>query len=122
MRSLISIAVISVWLAAPAYAEDRWAIGGDPFSLPTNVIARAWSDPDFKARLLSDPHAALAEFGLKVDDGTEVKVVENMPGTKHVVLPMPPKNVSELSSEELENIAADHIGFPTGPQVWNDGS
>ncbi len=62
----------------------------------TKAIARAWTDADYKAKLLSDPHAALAEAGVEVPAGTTVKVVENTADTQHVVLPVAPDNAGEL--------------------------
>ena len=41
------------------------------------VIVRAWRDPAFKARLITDPHAMLKEAGFAVLEGVTVKVVEN---------------------------------------------
>lgn len=40
------------------------------------VVARAWSDPEFKARLLEDGSAACAEFGIDMGP-THLVVVEN---------------------------------------------
>ena len=74
------------------------------------AIARAWTDADYKARLLSDPHAALAEHGIKVRDGIKVKAVEDTRDTKHLVLPVAPENASELSKEELEKAAVQSSG------------
>ncbi len=69
-------------------------------------IARAWSDADYKAKMLSDPHTALAEAGVEVPAGTTVKVVEDTAETKHLVLPVAPGDAGELSAEELEKVAA----------------
>ncbi len=41
------------------------------------LVARAWVDPDFKARLLADPKAAAAELGIEVAGATKLVVVEN---------------------------------------------
>lgn len=71
----------------------------------TTAIARAWTDNSYKMKLLSDPPAALAEQGVEVPAGTTIKVVENTADTKHLVLPVAPSNVSELSIEELEKTA-----------------
>lgn len=47
------------------------------------VVARAWSNPDFKARLLADAPAALAELGIS---GAETLVVtENTPMVHNMV-------------------------------------
>ena len=69
------------------------------------VIARAWSDAAYKAKLLSDPHAALAEHGVEVPEGKTVKVLENTAGTQHLVLPVIPDAFGELPLNELEKVA-----------------
>ena len=66
------------------------------------AIARAWTDPDYKAKLLNDPHAALADVGVSIPAGTTIKVLENTADTQHIVLPISPAKVGELSVEELE--------------------
>jgi nitrile hydratase len=54
---------------------------------PTNgarVVARAWSDPAFAERLLSDANRALDELGLSMSTGPQVQrltVVANTPAT-----------------------------------------
>ena len=73
--------------------------------MTSKAIARAWSDADFKAKLLSDPRAALAEAGVEVPAGVTVKVVESTKDTQHVVLPVAPGNAGELSIDELERVA-----------------
>jgi len=48
------------------------------------VVARAWLDPDYKARLLEDANAAAAELG--VDAGViPIRVVENTADTHNVI-------------------------------------
>jgi nitrile hydratase len=41
------------------------------------VVARAWTDPDFKARLLADATAAIAEFEFEGGQVDKLVVVEN---------------------------------------------
>ena len=41
------------------------------------VVARAWTDPDYKARLLADGSAAIAELGFAGRQGEHMVVVEN---------------------------------------------
>ncbi len=74
--------------------------------MTAKAIARAWTDTAYKAKLLTDPHAALAEIGVKVPAGTNVKVLENTADIHHVVLPVPPANVGELSDQEMMKLAA----------------
>ena len=49
------------------------------------VIARAWTDPEFKARLLADGTAACAEMGAVGEQTTHVVAVENT-ATQHNVV------------------------------------
>ena len=51
------------------------------------VVARAWADPAYKTRLLSDPEAALAELGYRMPDTTpKLEVVENTDRVHHLVV------------------------------------
>ena len=50
------------------------------------VVARAWRDADFKARLLADGTAAIDEFGFSGGQVDKLVVVENTPGTHNVVV------------------------------------
>jgi len=50
------------------------------------VVAKAWTDPDYKARLLADGTAAVAELGFKGPQGEHVVVLENTPATHNVVV------------------------------------
>ena len=75
------------------------------------VIAKAWSDDEFKGRLLADPGAALAEMDVEVPAGVEVKVVEDSESVRHLVLP-PAPGEGELSDEALEKVAGGQYVFP----------
>jgi hypothetical protein len=44
--------------------------------LEAQIVARAWADEDFRARLRSDPRAAVAEeTGVDIPESIEVEVV-----------------------------------------------
>ena len=66
------------------------------------AIARAWTDVDYKAKLKSDPHTALAEVGIEVPAGTTLKVVENSDNVHYLVLPVAPSQAGEISAAEME--------------------
>ena len=51
-----------------------------------SVIARAWTDPAFKQRLLENGSTAIAEMDLAGLEGTDIKVVENHPGLHNMVV------------------------------------
>jgi hypothetical protein len=70
------------------------------------LFAACWKDESLKARFMSDPKAALAEFDIAVPDGIDVNVVENSDNCVHITLPAAPEKHMELSDEELSNAAA----------------
>lgn len=53
--------------------------------LGARVVARAWTDADFKARLLADGSAAIGELGVRSHD-LHLEVVENRPGVHNLVV------------------------------------
>ena len=50
------------------------------------VVARAWTDPAYKARLLTDATAAIAELGYSGSQGEHMVVVENTPAVHNLVV------------------------------------
>ena len=62
------------------YEEDIGPMNG------ARVVARAWVDPDYKARLLEDGTNAIAELGFQGAEGSEIVVLENVPGVHNVVV------------------------------------
>lgn len=50
------------------------------------IVARAWTEPDFKARLLADASAAIAEMGFAALAGTHLEVKENTPGVHNLIV------------------------------------
>ena len=54
--------------------------------LGAKVVARAWTDPDFKKRLLEDATEACKEMGIAGAQGEDMVVVENSPGVHNVLV------------------------------------
>jgi len=50
------------------------------------IVARAWTDPDYKARLMGDATAAIAEMGYTGAQGEHMVVVENTPEVHNLVV------------------------------------
>ena len=50
------------------------------------VIARAWADPEYRARLLGDGSSAIAELGYGGVEGEHMVVVENTPDVHNVIV------------------------------------
>ncbi len=67
---------------------DEFAAGGTPAN-GARVVARAWIDPGFAERLLTDANAALPELGLSMSGGLQeqrLKVVANSAEEHNVVV------------------------------------
>ena len=62
------------------YEEDIGPMRG------AQVVARAWSDPAYKERLLADGRAAIAELGFTDPHGAELVVTENTDGVHNMVV------------------------------------
>ena len=50
------------------------------------IVARAWTDPEYRARLLADGTAAIGEFGFLGAQGEHMVVVENTPDVHNLVV------------------------------------
>ena len=50
------------------------------------VIARAWTDPEYRTRLLTDATAAIAELGFSGPEGEHMVVVENTADVHNLVV------------------------------------
>ena len=86
-RALESLLVEKGLLAADTidkvvekYEKDVGPLNG------ARVVARAWSDPDYKRRLLENGTAAIAELGFAGREGAEIVVLENTSTVHNVVV------------------------------------
>ena len=70
------------------------------------VIAKAWSDADFKARLLANPAQTLQAEGIEIPDGVKVNIVENTTEQFYFVIP---NRSGELSEEDLDKVAGGGV-------------
>jgi nitrile hydratase len=50
------------------------------------IVARAWTDPSYKHRLLTDATAAIDEVGFGGSEGEDMLVVENAPNVHNMVV------------------------------------
>ncbi|HEX2355392.1 MAG TPA: nitrile hydratase subunit alpha [Micromonosporaceae bacterium] len=77
-RGLVDPAVMDTYIKM--YETDVGPLNG------AKVVARAWTDPEYRARLLEDGTAAVAELGFKGPQGEHIVVVENTPEVHNVVV------------------------------------
>ena len=55
----------------------------------------------YRSRTVIDPRGVLAEFGVKVPKGQEVRVHDSTADLRYIVLPMRPKGTERLSEAQL---------------------
>ncbi|MGE3541004.1 MAG: nitrile hydratase subunit alpha [Candidatus Tectimicrobiota bacterium] len=77
-KGLISTDVIDTIVRA--YEQDIGPLNG------ATVVARAWVDPAYKRRLLTDGTSAIAELGFGGREGVDMVVLENTPTVHNVVV------------------------------------
>ncbi len=66
-----------------ANAQTRWM-------QYQQIVAKAWGNEMFRNKLVRDPGATLAQEGVSVPAGVQVKVVEDSAKVMHLVLPVKP--------------------------------
>ena len=62
------------------FAESKTPANG------ARLVARAWTDPDFKARLMADPKKVCAEMGIDASTLNEFVILENTDRVRHMVV------------------------------------
>ena len=77
-RGLVDPAVMDAYIRT--YEQDVGPMNG------AKVVARAWTDPDYRQRLLDNGTGAIAELGFKGPQGEHIVVLENTATEHHVVV------------------------------------
>jgi len=55
----------------------------------------------YRSRAVADPRGVLAEFGVQLEDGVEVRVVDSTADIRYLVIPRRPAGAETLQEEEL---------------------
>jgi hypothetical protein len=97
-------------------AGNKAADGSPPRELNKMqaVVANAATDPAFRARLLADPAAALAELGLAPRAGVSIKVVECTEDTLYLTLPPAGWMTGRLDERALDQVSGGFLQFLGG--------
>lgn len=77
-RGLVDPAVMDKFIQT--YAHDVGPLNG------AKVVARAWTDPEYRARLLAEGTSAIKELGFGGPQGEHIVVVENTRDVHNVVV------------------------------------
>jgi nitrile hydratase len=72
---------------------------------PVLGIPPVWyKSPPYRARVVREPRAVLAEFGLELGADVEVRVWDSSAELRYIVLPMRPEGTDGMSEEELAEL------------------
>lgn len=77
-KGLVAKETIDTWVEM--YSDKVGPMRG------ANVVARSWTDPEFRARLLADAGQAIKEFGYEGHATEHLRAVENTPDTHNLVV------------------------------------
>ena len=83
-----------------------WAVLGLP---PT-----WYKSPEYRSRIVREPRAVLADFGLEVPDGKEIRVWDSSSDMRYMVLPERPEGTEALSEDELAALVTRDAMIGTG--------
>ena len=86
-----------------------WAVLGLP---PT-----WYKQPAYRSRIVKEPRKVLAEFGLALNDETQIRVWDSSAEVRYLVLPERPAGTEQLSEDELAGLISRDamIGVATVP-------
>ena len=69
---------------------------------PVLGLPPSWyKDPAYRSRMVREPRAVLAEFGLELGEDVAVRVFDSSSEVRYMVLPMRPAGTEGLSEDEL---------------------
>ncbi len=74
---------------------------------PVLGLPPAWyKASSYRARAVSEPRSVLDEFGVSVNEDTDVRVWDSTAEIRYLVLPMQPNNTGHLSEEALADLVS----------------
>ena len=83
-----------------------WAVLGLP---PT-----WYKSPEYRSRVVREPRAVLADFGLELPEGKEIRVWDSSSDMRYMVLPQRPAGTEGLSEDELAALVTRDAMIGTG--------
>ena len=90
------------------------------YPLPILGLPPIWyKSAPYRSRAVIDPRGVLADFGVKLKDGVEVRVWDSTAEVRYVVLPERPAGTDGLGEEDLAALVTRDsmigTGFPVSP-------
>ena len=82
--ALQSVLIARGLLTAPEVTREIQKLESPGIHLGARIVAKAWTDPDYKARLLENGKSAIEEIGIAVGEA-QIVVVENTPTVHNLI-------------------------------------
>jgi nitrile hydratase len=73
-----------------------------------------YKSPQYRSRAVRDPRGVLAEFGVVLDAGTEIRVWDSTAEVRYLVVPMRPDGTEGLDEESLAALVTRDSMIGTG--------
>ena len=73
-----------------------------------------YKSPEYRARAVREPRAVLREFGVELDDSTEIRIWDSSADLRYIVLPQRPGGSEGMSEEELAGLVTRESMIGTG--------
>jgi nitrile hydratase len=74
---------------------------------PVLGVPPVWyKSPPYRSRIVREPRAVLAEFGLELPDHTEIRVWDSSAEVRYIVLPMRPQGSDGMDEEQLAGLVS----------------
>ena len=90
-----------------------WAVLGLP--------PRWYKSPAYRSRIVREPRAVLAEFGLEVGDGVEIRIWDSSAELRYLVVPERPPGTDALDEEALARLVTRDAMIGVGvPRAGGD--
>jgi nitrile hydratase subunit alpha len=70
----------------------------------------------YRSRVVRDPRAVLAEFGLELPEDSEIRVWDANSETRYLVVPLPPEAAGELDESTLASLVTRNGLIGTAPR------
>lgn len=73
-----------------------------------------YKEPAYRSRVVREPRAVLAEFGVELDPEVEIRIWDSSSEVRYMVVPKRPAGTEELSEEELAELVTRDAMIGTG--------
>jgi len=81
-----------------------------------------YKSPPYRSRVVIEPRAVLAEFGLELPESTSIRVWDSTAELRYLVIPTRPQGTDDWSEDELASLVSRDSMIGTGVAADPDGT